>query len=726
MSDEKISTIKVIPFSGKQVDWQVWSEKFLARSRRKGYKSILQGKAVVPPDCLSLVSIADTDSRKEKQKLRDLNEEAYEDLILSINGDSESGRVAFQIVRGSKTSAIKDGDAREAWTRLEKKYEKKTAPSRLILKKQFVNSKLKSWKNDPDVWLTQLEDLQLQIINAGGNLSDEDVMEQVINNLPRSYDIVTIPMAKRIGARSNPLTINELRDELNLRFENLGGNRSNDDGNSDETALFAGGFKGKCHNCGKHGHKSRDCPDKNKNNNNNNSSGGFNGTCNYCKEKGHKIADCPKLKRKKEREHANVATDGNEDATTNDEEVALAFLDELKVPNDLALEGIEKANTNVFIGDTGASCHMTGSLAGMFDLQDIQESITVGNGQCTKATKIGKKRGTVKTMDGKQRDIVLTNVKYVPDLAPYNLFSITYALSNGFMIGNKGETIYLKKGDFVLTFDKKIPTKTGYVAAVDIAPRDDATELAAPTLGRDQPININRFHELLGHPSLAKTKLVAKYYGVKLTGKFADCEACAKAKARQKNIPKEIPAENKSKNPGERLFMDISSIKAHSFGGAKYWLLIMDEATGYCWSYFLKKKSETKTHLTALIKHLKETLKYQTKFVRCDNAGENMRAEQKCLKDGLGVTFEYTAPNTPQQNGRVERKVATLYGRVRSLLNAACLSTEFRKGLWAECARTATYLDNLNSDTEDGAPRYKHLFGKDDDAFPHLRKFGEI
>ena len=147
MSDEKISTIKVIPFSGKQVDWQVWSEKFLARSRRKGYKSILQGKAVVPPDSLSLASIADTDSRKEKQKLRDLNEEAYEDLILSINGDSESGRVAFQIVRGSKTSAIKDGDAREAWTRLEKKYEKKTAPSRLILKKQFVNSKLKSWKN---------------------------------------------------------------------------------------------------------------------------------------------------------------------------------------------------------------------------------------------------------------------------------------------------------------------------------------------------------------------------------------------------------------------------------------------------------------------------------------------------------------------------------------------------------------------------------------------------
>ena len=30
------------------------------------------------------------------------------------------------------------------------------------------------------------------------------------------------------------------------------------------------------------------------------------------------------------------------------------------------------------------------------------------------------------------------------------------------------------------------------------------------------------------------------------------------------------------------------------------------------------------------------------------------------LEKGLGIMFEYTAPGTPQQNGRVERKFATL------------------------------------------------------------------
>ena len=60
MSDEHGTTsIKVIPFSGKAVDWPVWSEKFLARARRKGYKKILLGEEVVTNDAENLDSIMD-------------------------------------------------------------------------------------------------------------------------------------------------------------------------------------------------------------------------------------------------------------------------------------------------------------------------------------------------------------------------------------------------------------------------------------------------------------------------------------------------------------------------------------------------------------------------------------------------------------------------------------------------------------------------------------------
>jgi len=65
MSEDRGTTsIKVIPFSGKAVDWPVWSEKFLARARRKGYKKILLGKEVVPDDSADLSSI--DNEKKEK------------------------------------------------------------------------------------------------------------------------------------------------------------------------------------------------------------------------------------------------------------------------------------------------------------------------------------------------------------------------------------------------------------------------------------------------------------------------------------------------------------------------------------------------------------------------------------------------------------------------------------------------------------------------------------
>ena len=98
------------------------------------------------------------------------------------------------------------------------------------------------------------------------------------------------------------------------------------------------------------------------------------------------------------------------------------------------------------------------------------------------------------------------------------------------------------------------------------------------------------------------------------------------------------------------VFLDIRSIKTKNFGGAKFWLLLVDDATGFKFSYFLKKKSETAARVVALIKHLKTTLDYQVKFIRCDNAGENLKLEEASKKEGLGVVFEYTAPNKMEKS----------------------------------------------------------------------------
>ena len=70
---------KIITFSGKRVEWPLWSEKFKARANRKGYKGILVGHEdyIVPTDDEDVNAEPDTDKKKWKQELRRLNEEAY-------------------------------------------------------------------------------------------------------------------------------------------------------------------------------------------------------------------------------------------------------------------------------------------------------------------------------------------------------------------------------------------------------------------------------------------------------------------------------------------------------------------------------------------------------------------------------------------------------------------------------------------------------------------------
>ena len=58
------------------------------------------------------------------------------------------------------------------------------------------------------------------------------------------------------------------------------------------------------------------------------------------------------------------------------------------------------------------------------------------------------------------------------------------------------------------------------------------------------------------------------------------------------------------------------------------------------------------------------------KYVRCDNAGENSKYI-KYLCNKYGIQPEFTAPNTPQQNGVIERSFATVEAKALAMLEAA-------------------------------------------------------
>ena len=142
-----------------------------------------------------------------------------------------------------------------------------------------------------------------KINNATNNpsqyMTEVDILEQALNNVPKEYDVVIETLQNRVDATIDPLTISELRMRLRNRYTRLYAS-SNDKERDGETALFAGGFKGKCNNCGKYGHKAKDCHDKARGKGKDgkkNQARKFNGKCNYCGKPGHMAKDCFKKKK---------------------------------------------------------------------------------------------------------------------------------------------------------------------------------------------------------------------------------------------------------------------------------------------------------------------------------------------------------------------------------------------------------------------------------------------
>ena len=115
-TNTKESSIRIIGFSGKKQDWVPWEEKFVAKAKRRGYKSVLLGKESIPKSSDDFTS--DDSDKVNGPKIKEKNEEGYTDLILSMDTTKSAGKIAFNIVRNSKTPDYEDGNIAVAFANL--------------------------------------------------------------------------------------------------------------------------------------------------------------------------------------------------------------------------------------------------------------------------------------------------------------------------------------------------------------------------------------------------------------------------------------------------------------------------------------------------------------------------------------------------------------------------------------------------------------------------------
>jgi hypothetical protein len=318
--------------------------------------------------------------------------------------------------------------------------------------------------------------------------------------------------------------------------------------------------------------------------------------------------------------------------------------------------------------------------------------VVAANGAAEEMMKIGDLPGTMIDKKGnKLGDAMITGCSNVPS-NKFNLYSITQALLNKWMLHGNAEAIWLTKDDKKVVFNIKIHKPKGVVFCMNLHPQVQLTEKALVAM------TINDAHDRFGHVGEETPKVMAKGLGITLKpGAMVPCEVCTTGKARQKNLPTNAEHEvaKKGKN---RIFLDIISIK-NKDNKCVYksnWRIMVDERTELKISdFFDTKNGMVEPTCAKLYKWSQNGIK--VKKIQLDNAGENkllqQRADSKDWK--LAIDFEFTSAMTPQQNHLAEIAFATLSNRGRVMMYHANIPNKVKPKVCQDAFQTATKLDGL-------------------------------
>ncbi|KAM7466521.1 hypothetical protein LguiB_014083 [Lonicera macranthoides] len=366
-------------------------------------------------------------------------------------------------------------------------------------------------------------------------------------------------------------------------------------------------------------------------------------------------------------------------------------------------------NSSQWYLDSGCSRHMSGDRNIFTSLKNYQGgSVTFGDGKVAKI--VG--RGTVESPGLPKLD----NVLLVEGLKA-NLLSISqFCDTNHTVLFSKENCKILNgEGQCILTGNRTMDNC--YAVIHDISfQKCNLTQLD----------NIDLWHQRLGHinfkdlNTLTSKELVK---GVPKLGRVKNvvCEPCQvgkQTKTQHKKIKDILTS-----HPLELLHMDLMGpSRTISLCGNSYMLVIVDDFSRFTWIAFLKEKSETFLNFHKIALKLQNEKDTAITKIRSDRGGEFKDTGIIEFCAGNGISHEFSAPKTPQQNGVVERKNRTIQNMARVMLHSKHLSKQF----WVEAVRTACHVINrvyVRPKTETTA--YEIWFGKRPNL-KYLRVFGSL
>nr|GFA84497.1 retrovirus-related Pol polyprotein from transposon TNT 1-94 [Tanacetum cinerariifolium] len=131
-------------------------------------------------------------------------------------------------------------------------------------------------------------------------------------------------------------------------------------------------------------------------------------------------------------------------------------------------------------------------------------------------------------------------------------------------------------------------------------------------------------------------------------------------------------------------------IRVQSINGKRYVLVVVDDYSRYTWVFFLHSKDEASEVIISFIKKTQVNLQLQVQCIRTDSCTKFKNKTLTKFFDEVGITQQFFAARTPQQNGVVERRNRTLVEAARTMFTF----TNLPSFLWAEAIATACFIQN--------------------------------
>ena len=235
---------------------------------------------------------------------------------------------------------------------------------------------------------------------------------------------------------------------------------------------------------------------------------------------------------------------------------------------------------DIFMINSGSTCHITNLLEGMENVKQISKEALVGDHKKLKAMH----RGELILLTDKRVALRLLGVLFIKNFAK-NIVSIKPLVDSGLAVQGTAKSLIFKKKGFSLVTSQEADLGFYVFKARRCSSWEDAKKLAAES--RDQ-VNIMTAHGIFGHMGETELRSTFAAKQIKLVGKF-HCNACCAMKARQK--PTRKLGQEVIMVANKLLYINTSGPFKLTGGSNKYWVMVVDAATGRVFLMLLPTKS---------------------------------------------------------------------------------------------------------------------------------------